>query len=553
MLTVRFPLQGASAIVPENTTLMDAARVAGIRVESPCGGTGRCGKCRMRVSGKDLEMIRVTAIGPLSEDERSGGFVLACQAVVEADLEVELLSAKPVIANILSSGKQCNANLDSPVRKIFIDSRNITQVTFDGLLAAEEAGDTTGHNYGAAVDIGTTTLVAALIDLNTGEEVGTACSLNPQVVFGHDVLSRIRRAADPGGLMELREAVVREVERMLCDLARSGGIESAHIYELVLSGNTCMLHLAAGVDPRSLGRYPYVPLLKGGENRLAGNAGFSLNDFARIYFPPVISGFVGADITAGIIATGFHLDPGVILFMDIGTNGEMVLSQNGRLTATSTAAGPAFEGTNIACGMRAAAGAVAEFSIENGRLSVGTIGGIEPVGICGSGLVDIVGELLYHGVIDRNGRFSKNAPIPAFIRERMTSENGKSAFRISDDVFLMQQDIRQVQLAKGALRSGIDMLLSRNGLMYSDVDRVLVAGAFGYHLKISNLVRIGVLPDELEEKIDLVGNTSKTGAAAFLMDRSLRLEAARIGERVNVIELADEPGFERTFINNLAF
>jgi uncharacterized 2Fe-2S/4Fe-4S cluster protein (DUF4445 family) len=315
-----------------------------------------------------------------------------------------------------------------------------------------------------------------------------------------------------------------------------------------------MLHLVAGVNPRSLGRYPYTPVLRGGEYVTARDVGFSLPGTARIYFPPIISGFVGADITAGILATGFHREPGTVLFIDIGTNGEMVLSINGRLIATSTAAGPAFEGMNIACGMRAAEGAVEKFSIGgDGRLSVGAIGDAKPAGICGSGLVDVVGELVAHGVLDRNGRFSRNGHIPDLIRERMCFENGKSTFRISDEVFLTQQDIRQVQLAKGALRSGIDILLAGNGLKYSDVDRVLIAGAFGFHLRTKNLVRIGILPAELEGKIDLVGNTSKPGACALLMDRSLRLEALRMVDRVNVIELANEPGFERTFIGNLAF
>jgi len=554
MLTVHFPLQGLSAVVPEGTALVEAARTAGIRVESPCGGAGRCGKCKMKVSAEHQDNLVLTALGPLSEDERRDGFVLACHAFVKGDLQAEFVAEEPASTNILSSGKQVDTNLDTPICKIFLEDKNITQVRFDGLPKVEERGDTTGRCCGAAIDIGTTTLVAALIDLNTGKELGAASSLNPQVVFGHDVLSRIRCAADPDGLMKLHDAIVRELDRMLAVMARRGRIEPAHIYELVLSGNTCMLHLAAGVDPRSLGRYPYTPVLKGGECIAVRDVGFSLPDAARVYFPPIISGFVGADITAGIIATGLHREPGIVLFIDIGTNGEMVLSMNGRLMATSTAAGPAFEGMNIACGMRAADGAVEKFSIgDDGRVSVGIIGGTKPAGICGSGLVDIVGEFVSHGVLDRNGRFSKNGRMPDLVRERMSFENGKPIFLISDEVFLTQQDIRQVQLAKGALRSGIDILLDGNGLKYSDVDQVLIAGAFGFHLRTKNLVRIGILPGELEAKIDLVGNTSKTGARALLLDRSLRREALRIVDRVDVIELANEPGFERTFIHNLAF
>jgi uncharacterized 2Fe-2S/4Fe-4S cluster protein (DUF4445 family) len=508
----------------------------------------------MRVNEQRLDNLLVTASGPLSEDERGDGFVLACHSFVKGDLEVEFIEEETLSTNILSSGRRADTSLDSPVRKTFLEDENSTVVNFDGLPGIEEPGDTTGQCYGAAIDIGTTTLVVALIDLNTGEELGAASSLNPQVEFGHDVLSRIRCAADAEGLSKLHGAVVQELEGMLQGMARRVGIEPAHIYELVLSGNTCMLHLAARINPRSLGRYPYTPVLKGGECISARDIGFSLPGAPRIYFPPIISGFVGADITAGILATGLHREPGVVLFIDIGTNGEMVLSINGRLTATSTAAGPAFEGMNIACGMRAADGAVDKFSIGgDGRLSVGAIGGVKPAGICGSGLVDVVGELVAHSVLDRNGRFSKNGHIPGLIRERMSFKNGKPVFRISDEVFLTQQDVRQVQLAKGALRSGIDMLLAGSGLKYPDVDRVLIAGAFGFHLRTENLVRIGIIPGELEGKIDLVGNTSKTGAMALLLDRSTRREALRIADRASVIELADEPGFERTFIGNLAF
>jgi len=554
MLTVRFPLQGLSTVVPEGTSLVEAARFAGIRIESPCGGAGRCGKCRMKVNERRLDNLLVTASGPLSEEEKGDGFVLACHSFAKGDLEVEFIEEETLSTNILSSGKRADTNLDPPVRKIFVAGKNSTLVSFDGLPGIEEPGDTTGRCYGAAIDIGTTTLVAALVDLNTGEELCAASSLNPQVEFGHDVLSRIRCAVDPKGLSKLHDAVVQELERMLQGLARRAGIEPADIYELVLSGNTCMLHLAARVNPGSLGRYPYTPGLRGGERIPARDVGFNLPDTAGIYFPPIISGFVGADITAGILATGLHREPGIVLFIDIGTNGEMVLSINGRLTATSTAAGPAFEGMNIACGMRAADGAIDKFSIGNdGWVSVGAIGGAKPAGICGSGLVDVVGELVAHGVLDRNGRFSKNGHVPDLIRERISLENGKPGFRISDGVFLTQQDIRQVQLAKGALRSGIDILLAGSGLKYSDVERVLIAGAFGFHLRTENLVRIGIIPDELEGKIDLVGNTSKTGAIALLLDRSMRREALRIADRANVIELADEPGFERTFIGNLAF
>ncbi len=246
MLKVKFASQGVSALVPEGTTLVEAARAAGVRVESPCGGSGHCGKCRMKVSGEHLANLSITAAGPLSEDELRQGFVLGCHAFLKGDLEVEFFGGEPVSTNILSSGKQADTNLDPSIRKIFLKDLNVTQVRFDGLPGREEPGDTTGLCYGAAIDIGTTTLVASLIDLNTGEELAAASSLNPQTVFGHDVLSRIRMAADPEGLVKLRDVIIRELESMLFTLARANNIEPVNIYELVLSGNTCMLHLVAG-------------------------------------------------------------------------------------------------------------------------------------------------------------------------------------------------------------------------------------------------------------------------------------------------------------------
>ena len=269
--------------------------------------------------------------------------------------------------------------------------------------------------------------------------------------------------------------------------AQNAGISTDRIYEVVYSGNTCMLHLALKMDPHTLGRYPYTPALWGDRYVGARGEGLEVAAPAMLYLPPIVSGFVGADITSGIIATRLHERKGVTLFIDIGTNGEMVLATDGLLSAASTAAGPAFEGMNVTCGMRAGNGAIELFEVgAGGAVVMRTVGNTEPRGICGSGLLDIVGELLSQGVISREGRLAHHrdaAHIPRPLRERLVEKDGRRVFSLTDSVYLSQKDIRQVQLAKGAIRTGIESLLRHAGLAASDVDEVLVAGAFGCRVR----------------------------------------------------------------------
>jgi len=273
-----------------------------------------------------------------------------------------------------------------------------------------------------------------------------------------------------------------------------------------------------------------------------------------VYLPPVFSAYVGADITSGILSTRLAQQPGVVLFVDIGTNGEMVLSVDGTLTATSTAAGPAFEGMNIACGMRASRGAVELVSLGDHGIRVETIAGGDAVGICGSGLLDVVGELASRGGVDKNGRFqnngtSHNQPW----REQWETLDGRPIFRISGPVYLTQKDVRQVQLAKGAIRTGIEMLLKSANIEAAQVDRVLIAGSFGFHLRAASLIHLGLLPSEFGDRVEFVGNTSKSGAEAFLLNRDAREEMKQIVAQVEVLELANDPAFEKSFIRSLQF
>jgi uncharacterized 2Fe-2S/4Fe-4S cluster protein (DUF4445 family) len=421
-------------------------------------------------------------------------------------------------------------------------------------VLGEETGDTATRLYGVAVDIGSTTLVASLIDLGTGSRIGVASSLNPQAVHAQDVLSRIKLGATPEGLALLHGEVTAEIDRLIGLLASEAKVPRRRIYEVVLAGNTTMLHLAANIDPEPLGRYPYVPTLTGGCHLPAANLGLSLSKLGIVYFPPVVSGFIGADITAGILATELAQAEGVTLFVDIGTNGEMVLARDGRLQATSTAAGPAFEGMNIACGMRAAHGAIECVSLENGRVSYKTIDEAPAVGLCGSGLLDALAELAANGVIESSGRFTKARQLlPPGIRDQFATRDGKTVFHLTPEIYLSQNDIRQVQLAKGAVRAGIDILLKRNGLTPAQVDRALIAGSFGFHLTVRSLVDIGLFPPEFDGKVEYVGNTSRTGAEALLTSAPARDALHLQVQRVEAVELANDDDFTKIFVKAMSF
>ena len=554
MAIVRFYPERASVEVVRGATILEAARKAGIVLETPCNCVGICSKCAVRL---DPDSLRNVACAPREDSALDAGWVLSCQTEILGDITVEVVaSEQPETIRILHHGRTLAVEAAPCITKIYSQKEAATSVfAFDRLLA-REAGDTSGTNYGIVVDIGTTTLVASLVDLLRGQEVAVTSALNPQSLHAQDVLSRIRFASEEAGLEVMYTAVTKEINQLTEVLAKGAGVTPDSIYEMVLSGNTCMLHLATGVNPSSLGRFPYTSLITGGVHERASGQDLKISKSGLVYLPPIISGFVGADITSGILATGLHRSSDTILFVDIGTNGEMVLARNGRLSAASTAAGPAFEGMNISCGVRAARGAMEAFDIDGtGEIAVKTIDDAEVVGICGSGLLDLVGELVDHGVVAGNGRFvdAKNSNLPAGLRDRLVEHRGKTAFGVSGSILLTQKDIRQVQLAKAAIRSGIEFLLQNGGIGSDDVDRVLIAGSFGYHLQEKSLINLGLLPKEFTGKVDFVGNTSKSGGQAFLVNKDSRCEMSDLVKSIAVIELAGIPDFDKVFVRCLGF
>jgi uncharacterized 2Fe-2S/4Fe-4S cluster protein (DUF4445 family) len=499
--------------------------------------------------------VRVVENRNLSQDEQDNGWVLLCSTLVgETDIAVDLPGAGERGLRILEDGRRLDLALDPWIRKRFDAERRLTEVFSGDRLLGADSGDSTSRTYGIAVDVGTTTVVASLIDLGTGSRVGSASVLNPQVAHAQDVLSRVHLGSSEAGLALLHGDLMQELDRLIGLLASEARIPRRRIYEVVIAGNTCMMHLAANVNPEPLGRYPYTPTLTGGTHLTAASLGLSISSLGIVFFPPVVSGFVGSDITAGVLAVDLAQARGVTLFVDIGTNGEMVLARDGRLQATSTAAGPAFEGMNIACGMRAARGAIERVGIDAGRIEVATIDDASPVGLCGSGLLDAVAALVEHGVIDSSGRFARDPDrLHPALRDRLRKLDGKPVFYLADEVYLSQRDIRQVQLAKGAVRAGIDILLKRNGMTAEDVDQALIAGSFGYHLTTISLVTIGLFPPEFDGKVDYVGNTARTGAEALLTNAGARDSLQRLVAEIESVELANDAGFTDAFVAAMAF
>ena len=490
----------------------------------------------------------------LKEEEIREGYVLSCQTKVFEDIEVITAStaAQNKSMKILSDGQSFSYEIKNFITKKF-DGEKTNVYGGQNLLGTEE-GDTTDAIYGLSVDIGTTTVVTALIDMRTGEELTSVSALNPQSLHAQDVLTRIKFASNEEGLSVMYHGITDELNRMIGEVAAQAQIRTENIYEVIYSGNTTMIHLATNVDPTPLGKYPYTPKIRGGNDIPADM--LNISPFGLIYLPPIISSYVGPDITSGVLASQLDQKKGTTLFIDIGTNGEMVIARDGSLSATSTAAGPAFEGMNITYGMRAGKGALELFEInEDGGINTHTIGDVKATGICGSGLLDIVGELVRTGVVGPNGKLiaPEKGNYPDALKKHVVLLEGKLAFCVAEDVYLTQKDIRQVQLAKGAVRAGIEALLLSQNVRAEDVDLVEIAGSFGYHLRAKSLINIGLLPKQFEGKVTFVGNTSKSGGKAFLLNTDLRRYMEKLVEKIDSVELSNREGFDKIFLSALNF
>jgi uncharacterized 2Fe-2S/4Fe-4S cluster protein (DUF4445 family) len=527
-VSVRFEPSGTRVEVPRGTTLHAAAALAGIRIDAPCGGEGRCGSCRVAASGgiAPPDTVEIETLGIAA----TRGTRLACRARVEGPAEVVVETPRAAGATrVQMSGLSADLDVEDPA------SRGI--VVEPGVRA-----------LGAAVDLGTTTIAVRLHDLGDGRVLGEIADLNPQVAWGHDVLSRVSRAVE-GEAEELREAVVRKVETLVSLLACSPRAAAGSLREIVVVGNPAMTRLFLGDDVASLGDGA-----SSGEPRPARvtdtvAADLSSLGEAAVIVGPEVSPFIGSDALAGLIATRLDGRTDDAILLDLGTNGEVVLVSQGGLFAASAAAGPAFEGYGLTDGMRAEPGAIETVWLAGDEFGEGTVGDERPKGLCGSGLIDLLAVLLSSGALDSSGRLQMEGPLAA----RVTDVAEGRVFEVASDVVLTQNDVRQAQLAKGAVQAAIESVLIAAGRGPGDVREVLVAGGFGSHLRPASLAAVGIVPPEWAERVTLAGNAALAGASAMLLSGRVRENASRLAASVRTVALAQDPDFQRRFIQALAF
>jgi uncharacterized 2Fe-2S/4Fe-4S cluster protein (DUF4445 family) len=442
---------------------------------------------------------------------------------------------------------------------------DMTAVCANGQPFALEPGDTTGSCYGIALDIGTTTLAAYLIDLRTGRQLAVAAAINPQSRVGDDVISRISYCSqETTGLSNLQSAVSEEFNRLIGVLCDTAKVSSDHVYEVAMVGNTCMAHIFLGIDPSNLAQAPYVPTVSQSVTVKARELGVRISPFGVVYVLPSIAGYVGGDMVGVVLATGIHENSELTLAVDIGTNGEIVLGSKDRMLACSTAAGPAFERAHIKFGMSAAPGAIDAAWLDDGQLKFSTIGGMKAAGICGSGLLDVIICLVGAGIVDCTGRLVAPEEVPeeySQLRGRLRVGERGNEFILSEEadssigepIVIVQRDIRELQLAKGAISAGIQTLMARLGVSAKDLDKVVLAGAFGNYIRKGSAIASGMLPNVPIAKVHSVGNAAGEGAKMSLISLDARNEAECIAACVEYVELTTDSNFQDRFADALMF
>jgi uncharacterized 2Fe-2S/4Fe-4S cluster protein (DUF4445 family) len=595
--------------VPPGVSIFDSASWNGIAIDSTCGGHGTCHKCKVRVS--PVTPVTRHDARTFSPGELDAGWRLAClaQATRDHDVVVLPLTTRPKAATV-GVGRQ--VILRPAVQKRYVelseptleDQRpdltrlldaiddlepspdlhalrrlptvlreadfKVTAVVVDEALIDVEPGDTTGIRYAIAFDLGTTTVVATLLDLVTGTPVAVASMLNKQQPFGGDVISRISATMlDPAALGRLQDAAAQTLATLTEQVCREGGVPQEQVYEAALAGNATMTALALGISPEPLGVAPFVQTTATPPSVLASEVGLELHPGARVTMFPALGAYVGGDIVAGMLATGMDRDKRVRLFIDVGTNCEIVLSDGHRILSTAAPAGPAFEGGAIRCGMRAADGAIEVVKLvateERSDVELSVIGDVPARGLCGSGLVDAVAELVKVGLLDGSGRFVPDEvakEIAPGLADRLTMIGQERVFVLhrerpdsdpAECVVLSQRDVRELQFAKAAISTGWTLLMEELGLEHGDLQQVLLAGSFGSYLSAASAVRIGLVPKLPVLRIIAAGNVAGEGAKMALLSIRERTGALALLEEVTYVELSDRSDFNDRFVDLLAF
>lgn len=561
--------------------LADIIGKAGIDLSLYCSGRGLCGKCFVEIVKGDLPTCDAQEKALLEQKHLGKNFRLACKYRVAHDIEINI-PATSILQKIpvLETGLRLDLEVDPSVKKYALSlekpdlqhpyaslelferslqmrslqislevikkipkilERGETKLTAaifrNSEIISIEKGDTTEKNYGLAADIGTTTLVLELVNLNTGKSIDSVVANNSQMKFGADIVSRISFAyMDPKNPEKLKKAIIGDMSRMTRQLLHRNDVSPAHVYEVILAGNSPMNHFLLGIPVDGLASAPFAAAFQTLPELPARQVGFRINPNGKVYVAPNIKSFVGGDISAGLLALGWTDKKGNILFIDLGTNGEIVLKKGKRTVTTSTAAGPAFEGMNISSGMPAFPGAIYKAERKK-RLTLQIIGKTAPKGICGTGLIDLVAIFLHQGRISPKG----------------VIQDKNKTISIAKNISLTQKDVREIQLAVAAVKSGTQMMLEINGLNKDDLDAVFIAGAFGNYLNIKNAMTLGLLPPIDPQKIFFIGNSSLAGARALILSENAKQNAEALVNDIRYVSLATNQKFQDTFIAALNF
>jgi len=525
-VVVVFEPSGLRVLVESGTTALESARQVGLYIPSDCGGRGTCGKCRITVH--PIQIPTTYDLEHLTTEEIQEGIRLACKLQLHKNSRILLPRGETQI-KILTTSEAKDWIIDSGLQ----------------------------NKFGIAIDLGTTTIVAYLLDLSNGIQIAQVESLNPQTAFGEDVISRITFASrEKDGSKILQQRVVNELNQQISQLLGITRIHIDQISRIIIVGNTAMHHFLLGANTDSLGKAPYQPSISGPVRMNPQHLGIQMNAYTELYLPPNIAGFVGGDTVGFILSQRLDCVNDVVLGIDIGTNGEIVLSDKGKIYCCSAAAGPAFEGSTILHGMRGQTGAIEYLSIvdKDERPELSIIGESDPQGICGSAIVDIVAELHRIGIIDESGRMHKISK-----RVREDEKHGRSYLVVKKDetkegnqIIFTQKDVRQVQLAKAAIQAGFTLLLDSIGKDVTEIDRVLLAGAFGNYIRPESAIAIGLLPKVEISKVIAVGNAAGEGAKGLLLSKKNRNLAEAIVNKIQYIELASEVRFQEVFMQSIS-
>jgi len=585
MFTIDFEPIGRRGLCKPGQSLLESARYLNVDLISICGGVGSCGQCKIQIISGKVSKPTLEEEAELSARQLEQGYRLACQTLPLSDvkvnvppesltspqrtqvegLEVDVAPEPPVRAkeirltaptleapipddnNLLNalgipSGRIDLVLLQSLSRQLRAMDWNVSAAVRGEEVIAVAAPGT--QWVGLAVDIGTTKIAAYLLDMATGKTLASKGIMNPQISYGEDVITRIVAASkSPANSAKLQGLLVEALNQLAADLCAETGLTIENIVEAVVVGNTALHHLFLGLPVKQLGLAPYIPATCAAVEIKAREIGLKLAPAAYLHMLPNVAGYVGADHIAMLLATRTADSEKTTLAIDIGTNTEICLNYQGKLISVSCASGPAFEGAHIKFGMRAAPGAIEHVRLEKDRLEIQTIGAETPIGVCGSGLLDVVAQLRLNNILDRSGRMGDHP--------RVRKENGAEFILVDrpgqDPITISQKDVRELQLAKGAIRAGIQALLSAVGLVESDIEQVIIAGAFGTFIDIGSAITIGMLPSLPLDRFSQVGNAAGTGARLALISTTQRLKTVEIARGTGYIELATVPNFQRKF------